>query len=155
MPDVRLQPRCKQQSLTVLLCRFVNGSSNLAEACCIQFSHRPYRPQTNSHDASCDATKTKRRREFLHVAQVNIHQMPAAHLSATASTPAGLVLAIASNVLVAVRLGCLRPCSEPWSVRTDMPMSLANFDCDRSVFLRVSRVENYCRPPAISAIISG
>ncbi len=43
----------------------------------------------------------------------------------TASTARGLVRAIASKVRAAP-LGCLRPCSQAWSVRTDTPRRAAN-----------------------------
>ena len=59
------------------------------------------------------------------------------YLPATARTALGFVLAIANSVRAAP-LGCLRPCSQPCSVRTDTPSSAANCDCDRPVFLRAS-----------------
>jgi hypothetical protein len=49
------------------------------------------------------------------------------YFDATARTALGFVLAIASSVRAAP-LGCLRPCSHPWSVRTDTPKSAANCD---------------------------
>ncbi len=49
------------------------------------------------------------------------------YLPATANTAWGFVLAIASKVRAAP-LGCLRPCSQPCKVRTDTPMSAANWD---------------------------
>jgi len=59
------------------------------------------------------------------------------YLPATANTAFGFVLAIASKVRAAP-LGCLRPCSQPCKVRTDTPMSAANWDWDRPVFFRAS-----------------
>ncbi len=49
------------------------------------------------------------------------------YLPATANTALGLALAMARSVRAAP-LGCLRPCSQPCKVRTDTPMSAANWD---------------------------